>query len=74
MLRMTYLLLAEAVLFATLTLVLFYRAHDPSTVRVVAGVLAAVTLFACVMMLGQKQLLQPFARRVGICEMCAARK
>lgn len=69
MLRMTGLLLVEAVVFATLSAILF-TTDDPATVRIVAYVLAAVTLFACVMMLGQRRLLGPFAKRVGICEVC----
>lgn len=70
MLRMSYLLIVEAIIFATLTLVLFARSHDPSAVRLVAFLLGLITLFALVMLVGQKRLIKPFAKSVGICEMC----
>lgn len=69
MLRMTALLIVEAFTFAILATLLF---RDPSvlTTRIVAWVLVAITAFATIMIFGQRVLLEPFAKRVGICELC----
>lgn len=73
MLRLTWVLLAEAIVLATLSALLFARPVDAGTARLVAGVLAALAVFVTVMMLGQRTLLSPFAKRVGICDLCAKR-
>lgn len=70
-LSITTLLTIESLVFATLAAILFLRPGDPGTVRLVGVGLATVAVFAAVMNLNQKQLLQPFARTVGICELCA---
>ena len=74
MLRISYLLAVEVAIFVTLAAVLLLRAHDVAVVRAVGGVLVAVALFAAVMLVGQRRLLKPFAKRVGICELCSAKQ
>lgn len=73
MLRLTWVLLTEAIVLATLSILLFTRPVDAGTSRLVGGVLAGLAVFVTVMMLGQRTLLTPFAKRVGICELCSKR-
>lgn len=70
--RLVYALVAEAFVLASLTALLLLRPHDPRTVRLVAGVLAASTALVVAMLVDRRRLLLPLVRRVGICEMCAA--
>lgn len=70
MLRMTWLLVIEALVFATLASLLISKPYDANTTQTIGYVLAAVALFVVVMAVGQSKLLRPFAKRVGICELC----
>ena len=70
MLRMTWLLVIEALVFALLSVAILSRPGDVHTSRMVGYVLVAITLFACVMALGQKRLLKPFVTFAGICKVC----
>ena len=71
MLRVTWVLVAEAVVLSTLAFVLFTRPYDSAAVRGVATVLALFAVFVTIMLAGQRKLLAPFVKRVGICELCA---
>ena len=73
MLRLTWVLLVEAIMLTTLATVLLLH-PTPTTVKVAGGVLGAFALFVTVMMLGQERLLKPFVTNVGVCELCAKKK
>ena len=70
MLKITWILVTEALVLATLSFVLFTRPADVRTSQIVASVLAVFATFVCVMMVGQKRLLRPFANTVGLCDLC----
>lgn len=69
--RLTLILLAEGALLTALSTVLFARAEDPTTSRVVAGVLAALVLVVALFLMLPRRVLVPFVKAVGLCRLCA---
>lgn len=70
MLRVTWVLLAEAFVFAALAALLLARPQSALVARAVAGVLGVLVLVLLVVALGQRRTLRPLASRVGLCEVC----
>jgi len=72
MLRVTWLFLAEAATFATLSVSLFCMPANVAVARVVASVLAALVLVILVVMIGQRRVLHPIMSAVGLCGVCGS--
>ena len=70
MLRVTWFLLAEAVVFAVLSALLFCMPTNTIVARGVASVLAALVLVIVTVAVGQRRLLAPILSTVGMCEVC----
>ena len=72
MLRVTWLFLAEATTFATLSTLLFCVPASAVVSRVVASVLAALVAAIVIIVVGQRRLLSPILSTVGLCRVCNA--
>ena len=70
---LTYVLTAEALVFAALAFTLWTHTYNPRAVRTVAGILGALVVVVVVMVTNQRRLLRPFATRVGLCQLCGAK-
>jgi hypothetical protein len=70
MLRITWVLLAETAVFATLSTLLFCMPTNAAVARVVASVLAALVAVIVIVMVGQRRVLAPILSAVGLCRVC----
>ena len=70
MLRVTWLFLAEAAVFATLSTLLFCMPTNAVVSRVVASVLAALVVVIVIIVVGQRRVLAPLLSAVGLCSVC----
>ena len=72
--RIQYLILTEVIIFASLSLIIYaHTSGSPKDIRILRGVaiaLGIVVFFATTMLIGGKRFLKPFARAVGLCELC----
>ena len=66
MLRVTWLFLAEAVAFATLSALLFCMPTNAVVARVVASVLTALVVVIVIVVVGQRRVLAPLLSAVGL--------
>lgn len=72
MLRVTWLFLAEATTFATLSALLFCMPANAVVARVVASVLAALVVVIVIIVVGQRRVLGPIMSTVGLCRVCGS--
>ena len=72
-LRVTWVLVAEAIVFASLSSLLLSMPRNATVSMTVGGVLAALVLLLLVMIIGQRRTLCPLINAVGVCGACGAR-